>query len=82
VMFGQTPSIDPKGRLMPERMRIANARKSKVRSAVEHVFPHQNGLIGLFVRTIALARARVKIGLANIAYNMRRLVWLNRQSAP
>jgi transposase, IS5 family len=67
---------------MPERMRIANARKSKVRSAVEHVFPHQNGLIGLFVRTIALARARVKIGLANIAYNMRRLVWLNRQSAP
>ena len=72
----------PKGRLMPERMRIANARKSKIRSAVEHVFAHQKGLIGLFVRTIGLARARVKIGLANIAYNMRRLVWLNTQSAP
>jgi IS5 family transposase len=72
----------PKGRLMPERMRIANARKSKVRSAVEHVFAHQKGLIGLFVRTIGLARARVKIGLANIAYNMRRLVWLNRQVHP
>jgi transposase, IS5 family len=72
----------PKGRLMPERMRIANARKSKIRSAVEHVFAHQKGLIGLFVRTIGLARARVKIGLANITYNMRRLVWLNRQSPP
>ena len=34
--------------------------------------------MGLFVRTTGLARARVKIGLANIAYNMRRLVWLNR----
>lgn len=30
-------------------MRIANARKSKVRSEVEHVFAHQKGLIGLFV---------------------------------
>src|ERR1700739_3264646 len=71
----------PKGRPMPERMRIANGRKSKVRSAVEHVFAHQKGLMALFVRTIGLARARVKIGLANIAYNMRRLVWLNRRRA-
>jgi len=31
---------------------------------------------GLFVRTIGLARARLKIGLANLAYNMRRAVWL------
>jgi hypothetical protein len=30
-------------------MRIANARKSKVRSEVEHVYAHQKGLIGLFV---------------------------------
>ena len=37
----------PKGRLMAERMRIANARKSKVRSKV--VFAHQKELIGLFV---------------------------------
>src|SRR6202008_1344771 len=28
----------PKGKPMPVRTRIANARKSKVRSAVEHVF--------------------------------------------
>jgi IS5 family transposase len=71
----------PKGHAMPDRMRIANARKSKVRSAIEHVFAHQKGLMGLFVRTIGLARARVKIGLANLAYNMRRFVWLRARHA-
>jgi IS5 family transposase len=72
----------PPGQPMPERMRIANAQKSKVRSAVEHVFAHQKGPMGLFVRTIGIARARVKIGLANLAYNMRRLVWLRTKYAP
>ena len=72
----------PTGRLMPQRMRIANARKSKVRAAVEHVFAHQKGLMGVFIRTIGLARAKVKIGLANLAYNMRRFVWLQGRSAP
>ena len=72
----------PKGKPMPERTRIANAQKSKVRSAVEHVFAHQKGLMGLFVRTIGLARARLKIGLANLAYNMRRFVWLHERGAP
>ena len=66
----------PKGKPMPERTRIANAQKSKVRSTVEHVFAHQKGLMGLFVRTIGITRAQVKIGLANLAYNMRRFVWL------
>jgi hypothetical protein len=34
----------------------------------------------LFVRTVGLARATVKIGMANIAYNMKRLVWLEQQA--
>jgi IS5 family transposase len=72
----------PKGKPMPARTRIANAQKSKVRSAVEHVFAHQKGLMGLTVRTIGLARAQVKIGLVNIAYNMRRLAWLRRSVTP
>ena len=71
----------PKGKPMPERMRIANAQKSKVRSAVEHVFAHQKGLMGLCVRTIGIARAKVKIGLTNLAYNMRRFVWLRAKYA-
>ena len=72
----------PQGRPMPARTRRANARKSAVRAAVEHVFAHQKGPMGLVVRTIGLARARVKIGLANLAYNMRRYVWLNSRTAP
>jgi hypothetical protein len=32
--------------------------------------------MGLVVRTIGLARATVKIGLANLVYNMHRAVWL------
>jgi IS5 family transposase len=71
----------PKGRAMPRRTRRANAIKSAVRSKVEHVFAHQKGLMGAVVRTIGLARARVKIGLVNLAYNMRRLVWLSARSA-
>jgi hypothetical protein len=37
--------------------------------------------LGLVVRTIGFARARVKIGLANLVYNMRRFVWLNGKAA-
>jgi IS5 family transposase len=72
----------PKGRPMPDRTRRANATKWAVRSKVEHVFAHQKGLMGLMVRTIGLARARMKIGLANLAYNMKRLVWLSSKVAP
>ena len=66
---------------MAARTRRANVRKSAVRSAVEHVFARQKGPMGLIVRTIGMARAKIKIGLANLAYNMRRFVWLSRQAA-
>src|SRR3954447_9850123 len=73
----------PPGRPMPLNVARANGAKSKVRSAVEHVFAHQKGPMGLVVRTIGLARATVKIGLANIVDNMRRAVWLSgRQMTP
>ena len=38
--------------------------------------------MGLFIRTIGMERARTKIGMANLAYNMKRLVWLEARSAP
>jgi hypothetical protein len=53
-----------------------------VRSAVEHVFARQKGPIALVVRTIGIAQARVKIGLANLAYNIKRFVWLSSKAAP
>lgn len=72
----------PKGRPMPVRTRRSNATKSAVRSKVKHVFAHQEGLMGMVVRTIGIVRARVKIGLVNLAYIMRRFVWLSRKGLP
>jgi IS5 family transposase len=72
----------PPRRPMAARMRRANGRKSAVRSAVEHIFARQKGPMALVVRTIGIARARVKIGLANLAYTMKRFVWLSSKAAP
>jgi transposase, IS5 family len=71
----------PKGKPMPPHVSKANAAKSKVRAAIEHVFAWQKGPMGLFVRTIGLARAIVKIGLANLVTNMRRMAWLTEKAA-
>ena len=81
LMRSQIHQKKPKGRPMPRRTARANARKSAVRSAVEHVFARQKGPMGLFVRTIGIARARTKIGLANLVYNMQRMVWLSARAA-
>ena len=37
---------------------------------------------GTLVRSIGLVPARARIGLKNLAYNMRRLVFLERLAAP
>jgi IS5 family transposase len=71
----------PKGRAMPEAMRRANAAKSKIRSRVEHVFAEQKDRMDLFIRTIGIARATMKIGLANLVYNIKRLLFLWRIAA-
>jgi hypothetical protein len=42
-----------------------------LRAFVEHVFARQKGPMGMFIRTIGLARATMKIGLANLTYNMK-----------
>ena len=67
---------------MPERVARANAKRSAIRSAVEHVFAGQKHRMGLVVRTIGIARARIKIGMANLAYNFQRLAWLERRGVP
>ncbi len=71
----------PPRRPMPVNVSRANGAKSKVRSAVEHVFARQKGPMALIVRTIGIARASVKIGLANLVYNMHRAAWLTRRQA-
>ncbi|TWI16339.1 hypothetical protein IQ26_07721, partial [Mesorhizobium tianshanense] len=58
-----------------------NGRRSKIRAFVEHVFAQQKSRMGLFVRTIGIARARTKIGMANLAYNLTRFVWHQGRTA-
>ena len=71
----------PRGKPMPERTAKANAAKSSVRARVEHVFAHQKDKMGLFIRTIGIKRAEAKVALANLAYNMHRLVFHERRAA-
>jgi hypothetical protein len=72
----------PPRRRLPEPQAKANAARAQVRSAVEHVFARQKHRMALFVRTVGLQRARLKIGLANLAYNFYRVAWLERRTAP
>jgi transposase, IS5 family len=59
----------------------ANRKKSKVRVRIEHVFGAQeNAPGGRIIRTIGAVRARAKIGLQNLVYNLRRLVILERMA--
>lgn len=71
----------PKGRPLPAQHASANAARSTVRSAVEHVFAGQKHRMRLFVRTVGIARAKVKIGMANLAYNFTRLARLEARAA-
>jgi len=60
----------------------ANREKSRVRARIEHVFgAQQNSPGGRIVRTIGIVRAKAKIGLQNFAYNIRRLMTLERMAA-
>lgn len=70
----------PPGKALPARHERANAARSKVRSAVEHPFAEMKSRMGLFVRTIGIDRATAKIGMANIAFNIKRLVFWRRRS--
>jgi transposase, IS5 family len=72
----------PRGKPMPEHIRRGNRTRGKVRAAVEHVFAAQKQRLRLVVRTIGIARATTKIGLANLAYNLLRFSWIERRTVP
>ena len=60
----------------------ANRNKSRIRARIEHVFgAQQTAPGGRIMRTIGIVRARAKIGLQNLAYNIRRLITLERRAA-
>ena len=67
---------------LPLAQERANHAKSRIRARIEHVFGSQQSAPGgRIVRTIGIVRARAKIGLQNLAYNIRRLVTLERLAA-
>jgi IS5 family transposase len=71
--------------LTPEQ-EASNKEKSHIRVRVEHVFGHiETSMHGCYVRTIGTTRAKAKIGLENIAYNISRFTFLmgaNGRGAP
>jgi IS5 family transposase len=83
---GYKSRIHKKGssrRKLNKQEQATNHRRSKGRARVEHVFGDQRTRQGnILVRTKGKVRTAVKIGLMNLAYNMRRLEFLLRpQSA-
>lgn len=68
--------IEPEAEIERE---IARAERTVLR---EVPLRDQKQRMGLFIRTIGLARARLKVGMVNLAYNMRRMRWLEAREAP
>jgi transposase, IS5 family len=81
-LVAQFQRAKPRGQKMPPHIARGNATRARVRSRVEHVFAVEKRRMGLLIRSIGLLRASAKITLANLAYNMHRLVWINERPAP
>ena len=72
----------PRGKPMPPHIARGNATRARVRVAIEHVFAAQKCRLGLVVRSVDLARATARLGLANLVTNMTRLAWFATRAAP
>lgn len=81
-LVAQFQRAKPRGRPMPPHIAQGNATRARVRARVEHVFAAEKHGMGLVIRSVGHIRATAKITLANLAYNMRRLVWMEATVAP
>jgi IS5 family transposase len=71
-----------RGHPLTDEQKSANRERSRVRSRVEHVFGAKVMRAGnMIVRTIGLARAKVKLGLRNLVYNLERYAMLKLRSS-
>jgi len=62
---------------LTEKQKADNYEKSKTRARVEHIFGFvENSMNGSIVRTIGMTRAKAKIGMMNLTYNINRCVQL------
>ena len=65
-----------RGHPLSEAKQTTNTRRSRIRVRVEHVFGRQAAMGGKLLRGIGIVRARAKIGLKNLTYNLQRFVFL------
>ena len=66
-----------RNRTLTAREKQGNKTRAKIRCRIEHVFGVMAMMAGsLVVRTIGIIRARAKIGLRNLAYNINRYALL------
>jgi transposase, IS5 family len=62
---------------LTDKQIASNKEKSKIRVRVEHIFGFvENSMNGSILRTIGIARAKAKIGMMNLTYNICRCVQL------
>ena len=68
---------------LTDKQKANNKEKSKTRVRVEHIFGFvENSMHGSFIRTIGFARAKAKIGMMNLTYNICRCVQLKLTVVP
>jgi len=66
-----------RNRPLTDSQKATNREKSKIRSRVEHVFGVQSQRAGsLLLRGIGIVRAKTRIGLRNLSYNLSRYALL------
>jgi len=69
-----------KDRPLTEAQKRRNRERARVRSRVEPVVGCQhNRMGGQWIRTIGLARAKIKMGLMNLTYNLMRSLQISRR---
>ena len=61
---------------MPSHIARSNASRSRIRS--RHVFAEQKQRMALSIHAIGIKCAEARITLANVAYNMKRLVFFEQ----
>jgi IS5 family transposase len=71
-----------RGKPLTEKQKTENTEKSKTRARVEHIFGFvENSMNGSIARTIGIVRAKAKIGMMNLVYNISRYIQLKKQVA-
>jgi len=69
-----------KNKPLTEEQKESNREKAKVRARVEHVFGYMSRFMGgITIRTIGIDRAEREICCMNLAYNIKRAVFLLNQ---